>query len=1054
MQGFVIPAFVREMPKRGRRKGPRQQDRPYMKSSARIGWQFWRRGPGWRPTVATATLAFVLIVCAVIISFGASRILEQRTEELDGGRRDTENLVKSLMQHAELTFHTADALLAGMAERLGHGDMDQAGGRERMAEWFQKAATENRQFLGFAVLDERGATILSSQHDWRMFDNSDREYFRHHLNENASALYIGAPIRGRNSQEWSIPVSRRFNRTDGSFGGVAVVRVRPAYFQELYEQLDIGRDGAILLASRDSGKLLVRRPFDETNIGRDMSQSGIFQQLRASKFGTVMMKSSSDGVVRLNSYQESALYPLVLSVAQSTDEILAPWRARARREALQIALVVAIIALLGFSVGKMASRLADVNGMFEVALSNMPNGLCMFDAEKRIVISNQRFRDLYGLKDEEVRPGTPLRALLETHLRNGQTSDLSIDEYIDAVMAMPTQIQPLQDGRTVFIRRNRIAGSGWIATHEDITQQTCDRDQIVANAAALERINARFDAAINNMSHGVCLFDADRKVVISNRRYAEIYQLSPEQIGPGTSLAEILDLRHQAGTHFKVDPETRMARNTDENAGVQELADGRIVSISRHTMPGGGWLTTHEDVTDRARSAEKVAYLAEHDQLTGLPNRTFFTRMLEGPVRRRDDTATDCFAVFMVDLDKFKHVNDTLGHSAGDQLLIEVARRLKESLRDTDILARLGGDEFAIIQPLESPEIEQDHEAAIALALRIIDALARPIELHGHQVTIGASIGIACSPFDGHDPKDLLKKADLALYAAKAEGRNDFRLYRPDMLKSAEAHKVIENELREAISKGQFELYYQPIIDVRSQTACGGEALVRWHHPQRGLVGPEEFIPVAEASGLIIPLGDWILQQACKDAACLPEALRVSVNLSGFQFNKGNLFEVVLCALVESGLNPERLELEITESALLDNQASHLQTIRQLKNLGITMALDDFGTGYSSASYLTNFPFDKIKIDKSFIQGAERRRDCTAVIASVLALARGLEMAVTAEGVETEQQFQMLRRAGVEYAQGFLFAQPVPLARFMAEFAAPLRAGAVQPARAAGSRVG
>ena len=1001
-------------------------------------------------SVATVTLGFVLIVCAVIIGLETSRILEQRTAELVDGRRDNENLLKSLMQHAELTFHTADTLLTSVVERLEHGDLEPPGGRERIASWFRDEVAQNPELRGFAVVDQRGEQIVSSQQSWRSFGNSDREYFKYHVGNEARELFIGAPIRARNIQDWVIPVSRRFNKADGSFGGVAVVLVWPDYFQNFYQQLDIGREGAILLATR-SGKLLVRRPFDEVNVGKDMALSGLFEHLRTSKSGSVEIRSSVDGVVRLNSYRESELYPLVLAVAQSTNEILAPWRARAGREALNTAIIVLVIAVLGYFVRKMASRLAGVNGLFEVALSNMPSGLVMFDAEKRIVISNQRFREMYGLRDDEMRPGTPLRALLETHLRNGETSDLTVDEYVDAVMSLPTQTHALQDGRTVFIRRNKIPGGGWIATHEDITQHKHDQDLLVANAAALERMNARFDAAINNMSHGVCLFDAEQRVVVSNRRYAEIYHLAAEQVAPGTRLSEIVELRRQKGTHFfKVDPHVYMAEHTRKSAEVQELADGRIVSINRHIMPDGGWLTTHEDITDRARNEQKIAYLAEHDLLTGLPNRTFLTRMLKAGVRRRDNVATENFAVFMLDLDRFKNVNDTLGHAAGDQLLIEVARRLKASLRDSDVLARLGGDEFAIIQPLET----DDNEATIALALRIIDTIARPIELNGHQVMVGTSIGIARSPSDGSDPSDLLKKADLALYAAKADGRNDFRLYRPEMMRNAEAHKTIENELREAIKKGQFELHYQPIIDVRTQTLCGGEALVRWRHPERGLIGPEEFIPIAEASGLIMPLGDWILQQACKDAACWPEALRISVNLSAFQFNKGNLFDVVLCALVESSLNPERLELEITESALLDNQATHLQTIRQLKNLGITLALDDFGTGYSSASYLTNFPFDKIKIDKSFIQGAQHRRDCAAVIASVLALARGLEMAVTAEGVETEHQFQMLRKSGVEYAQGFLFARPVPQARFMAEFAAPLRSATVPAARAAGGRPG
>jgi diguanylate cyclase (GGDEF)-like protein len=1025
-----------------------------MKSTSRIWWPFSRQGLfGWRPTVATVTLAFILIVCVVILGLETSRILEQRTEALARGQRDTANLVKSLMQQAELTFRSADTVVTGLVERLESGDLDQSGGRERLASWFQKGMGRNLQFQGFAIVDQRGVLTVSSLRAWQGVDVSDREYFRVHQGDGIRGLYIGVPIRGRNSEQWVIPVSRRFNKADGSFGGVAVALIQPDYFQKLYDELDIGKEGAILLAS-EGGKILVRRPFEDANVGRDLAQSGLFKQLKTVKAGTVEIKSSTDGVVRLNSFQQSELYPLVLAVAKSKDEILAPWWEQTRREATQTGLVVLMVALMGFFVRQMASHLSKVNGILEVALTSMPNGLCMFDTDKRIAISNARYRDIYGLTEDEVRPGTPLRAILETHLRNGEASELGIDGFIDACLNLPTQTQLLQDGRTVFIRRNQIRGAGWIATHEDITELKRNQDLLEAKTAELEQMNTRFEAAINNMSQGVCLYDASQKVVISNRRYAEIYHLAPERIVPGTSLREILEFRRQAGTNFALDPDAYLTQNTKLKAEVQELADGRIVSISRHVMRDGGWLTTHEDITERARNQQKIVHLAQHDLLTGLANRAYFTQILEGQIQGRNNAPTDSFAVFMLDLDRFKHVNDTLGHAAGDQLLIEVARRLKGALRDSDVLARLGGDEFAIVQPLESHENQGDNEAAIALALRIIDTVARPIELNGHQVTVGTSIGIARSPSDGRDPKDLLKKADLALYAAKADGRNDFRLYRPEMMRNAEAHKILENELREAIGKGQFELHYQPIIDVRTQTVCGGEALVRWCHPQRGLIGPDEFIPVAEASGLIIPLGDWILQQACKDAASWPEALRVSVNLSAFQFNKGNLFDVVLCALVESSLNPERLELEITESALLDNQASHLQTIRQLKNLGITMALDDFGTGYSSASYLTNFPFDKIKIDKSFIQGAEQRRDCAAVIASVLALARGLEMAVTAEGVETEHQFQMLRNAGVEYAQGYLFARPVPLVRFIAEFAAPLRAVAALPARAAGGRAG
>jgi predicted signal transduction protein with EAL and GGDEF domain len=355
-------------------------------------------------------------------------------------------------------------------------------------------------------------------------------------------------------------------------------------------------------------------------------------------------------------------------------------------------------------------------------------------------------------------------------------------------------------------------------------------------------------------------------------------------------------------------------------------------------------------------------------------------------------------------------------------LLVEVARRLKSSVRETDVLARLGGDEFAIVQEGAANQ----HEAALALALRIINAICQPFDLSGQQASIGTSIGIALAPQHGCDPEELLKRADLALYNVKAGGRNDFRIFQSEMLEEVHSQQSAESELRDAIARDEFELHYQPQVDAKTRQLCSVEALVRWQHPTRGLVPPNEFIPLAESTGLIVPLGQWVLQQACKDAAAWPAQIKVAVNLSAVQFKKGNLFDVILCTLVESGLAPERLELEITETALLENQGAHLATIRQLKNLGISLALDDFGTGHSSINYLTIFPFDKIKIDKSFTQGVLKRRDYKAVVASMLALAKGLGIVTTAEGVETEEQFDYMQEAGVDLVQGYLFGRPVP----------------------------
>lgn len=543
----------------------------------------------------------------------------------------------------------------------------------------------------------------------------------------------------------------------------------------------------------------------------------------------------------------------------------------------------------------------------------------------------------------------------------------------------------------------------------------------------LARLTERFEAAVNNMPQGICLFDANQRIVLANSLYGELYHLTQEQIAPGTALQQILEFRNRNGTGFSTSPEAYLSVNIRNHQEIQELPDGRTISISRRFLSDGGWLTTHEDITDRRASEKKIAYLAEHDQLTGLPNRASFLNALERIAN--ESKGLNEAAILLLDLDRFKAVNDTLGHAAGDLLLNEVARRLKSATRQHDFVARLGGDEFAIIQRLEAG----GHEAAVSLALRIIDIIGKPFELEEHIATVGTSIGIALCSEQHENCSSLLKKADLALYSVKESGRNDFRIYDAAMSKLVQNQNSLRNELRAAIEHEQFELYYQPILDLKANEVRCAEALIRWHHPRHGLILPDKFIPLAEETGLIAQLGEWILQQGCKDAAAWPGNCRVSINLSAHQFKPGNLFDLVLCALVESGLRPDRLELEITETALLHDQFEHLLALRQINNIGVTIALDDFGTGYSSANYLTVFPFDKIKIDKSFVQGMGSRRDCAAVVASTLALARGLDIAVTAEGVETEEQLEKLHRYGVDFAQGYLIGRPMTLEQFLSD---------------------
>jgi diguanylate cyclase (GGDEF)-like protein len=419
----------------------------------------------------------------------------------------------------------------------------------------------------------------------------------------------------------------------------------------------------------------------------------------------------------------------------------------------------------------------------------------------------------------------------------------------------------------------------------------------------------------------------------------------------------------------------------------------------------------------------RVLELAQIDTLTGLPNRGVFLEQLEAAADACARAGGGTFSVVMLDLDRFKNVNDSLGHAAGDALLREVANRLRSALRGTDVLARFGGDEFAIIQA----DCADQRMGSINLATRICRRIAEPFLLPGHQVEVGTSIGIAMAPDHGSDPQELLKKADLALYRSKSAGRNCFTLYNDAMSVELEARNTLESDLREAIAHGEFELHYQPIFDLRTGDRRGLEALVRWRHPQKGLIPPDQFIPLAEETGLIVPLGEWVLRRACSDATSWPLDVKVAVNLSPVQFKQAELFDVIMSVLSESGLPPERLELEVTESVLLERGVENYAFMQKLKRVGISFALDDFGTGHSSLSCLTAFPFDKIKIDKSFIGNLVKNHKSSAIVSSIVTLARGLDISITAEGVETREQFEMLRTLGVNFAQGYLLGRPMPI---------------------------
>jgi diguanylate cyclase (GGDEF)-like protein/PAS domain S-box-containing protein len=791
-------------------------------------------------------------------------------------------------------------------------------------------------------------------------------------------------------------------------------------------------------------------------------------------------------------------------------------------------------------------ELKSQNMRFNAALTSMSQGLCLFDADQRVVMANDRYAELYGLAPEQVKPGTTLREILEARAANGVYGNMDAQKFVEeglaGFMQEVSQVVRLADERFISVLRRPLADGGLISTHEDVSER--------------ERLNQQLDVALNNMSQGLALFDDDQRLLICNELYADMYGLTPEQVRPGTTARQILQVRADKGCYR----EANLAQYVDSQAKkfgrieseLHELGDGRIINVAyRRTakgghvithqdvterqkllaqlkennlllsertsrlqtivdnfpggiafldedlrivlwnekarrlldlpeslfakgppavedilrfsaqrgdygsgnedeqvavrlelirsgrphnfdrpdgtsletrgvpLDGGGYVTTFVDITERRRSEAKISYMALHDALTGLANRVLLNERLEQSLTRVK--RGDIFAVHLLDLDHFKHVNDTLGHPAGDKLLRDVADRLRALVRESDIIARMGGDEFAILQTA----IGQPADAT-ALARRVIQSVSEPYDVAGRQVVIGTSVGIAFAPNDGLAPDQLMRNADLALYRAKDDGRGTYRFFEAGMDAEMQERRALECDLRSALPAGEFELHYQPVVNLETNKIAACEALLRWRHPQKGMILPNAFIGLAEETGFIIPLGEWVIRQACATAMQWPAHTRIAVNLSPIQLKNPGLVQVVVGTLAATGLPADRLELEITESALLQDNDATLATLYSLREIGVRIAMDDFGAGYSSLGYLQSFPFDRIKIDRSFIRDIADGLGSRNIVRAVAALGKGLGMETTAEGVETSEQLDSVRSEGCTEVQGFLFSKPRP----------------------------
>jgi diguanylate cyclase (GGDEF)-like protein len=672
------------------------------------------------------------------------------------------------------------------------------------------------------------------------------------------------------------------------------------------------------------------------------------------------------------------------------------------------------------------AELASGTDMLKAVFDNMRQGFLHLDDEWRVKSFNARLNELIGYPAGVVREGaTPYELVCAATALghyHGRTAEEAYEKWRSRLSDRKPgdHLSQLSDGRTVEVSYAPFGEGGWIITYEDISAR------VMAETALAEQ-NERFDAALNNIPHGVCMFDAEKRLILCNGAYSALYALPSALSAAGTPLQAILDYRASIGnapvqmeTYFDVVDEAKAAGGARSTR--VSLQDGRTVRIAHNPMSSGGYVATHEDITQAVRAEEQIRYMGSHDGLTGLPNRSLLRdKISEALARVRRG---EMFCIHYLDLDNFKCVNDMHGHPIGDLLLKQVAERLRLRLRETDTLARLGGDEFVVLQvDLEKPE------QAGSLARRLVEAMSEPFDLEGRQVYLGVSVGVSICPSDGLDVDGLLKNADMAMYRSKSEGRNTFRFFELTMDARLQERRLLEMDLRRAVAGDEFELHYQPQVDATTEKITGCEALLRWRHPTRGMVPPAEFIPLAEEIGVIVPLGAWVIQQACRDAATWPEDISVAVNLSSAQFKGLTLVQTVVSALEASGLSPLRLELEITETALLADNESTLATLNHLRVLGVRIAMDDFGTGYSSLSYLRSFPFDKIKIDRGFIKDLGEKSDSSAIVKAVASLGAALGMTTTAEGVETAEQLQLIRDQGCTEVQGYYFGKPCPVAK-------------------------